>query len=62
MSETSAKKTVGDAAAAQLRARVDGAVTLPGDAGYDEARMAWNLAVDQRPAAVVDRSRWGSVV
>ena len=25
---------------------------LPGDAGYDAARVAWNLAVDQRPAAV----------
>ena len=24
----------------------------PGDAGYDRARAAWNLAVDQRPAAV----------
>lgn len=28
-------------------------VHLPGDAGYDTARVAWNLAVDQRPAAVV---------
>ncbi len=25
---------------------------LPGDPGYDAARVAWNLAVDQRPAAV----------
>jgi hypothetical protein len=24
----------------------------PGDPGYDDARRAWNLAVDQRPAAV----------
>ena len=23
------------------------------DAGYDQARLAWNLAADQRPAAVV---------
>ena len=29
-----------------------GAVTVPGDAGWDAARQAWNLAVDQRPAAV----------
>ena len=28
-------------------------VLVPGDHGYDEARRAWNLAVDQRPAAVV---------
>ena len=27
-------------------------VHLPGDAGYDPARALWNLAVDQRPAAV----------
>jgi FAD/FMN-containing dehydrogenase len=26
---------------------------LPGDQDYDQARQAWNLAVDQRPAAVV---------
>ena len=25
---------------------------LPGDPGYDAARVAWNVAVDQRPAAV----------
>src|SRR5690349_3653213 len=28
-------------------------VNLPGDPGYDGARVAWNFAVDQRPAAVV---------
>lgn len=27
-------------------------VHLPGDPGYDVARQAWNLAADQRPAAV----------
>lgn len=26
---------------------------LPGDAGYDQARQAWNLAVDQQPALIV---------
>ncbi len=35
-----------------LRGLCGGAVHLPGDPGYDSARMAWNLAVDQRPAAV----------
>jgi FAD binding domain len=32
---------------------LDGKVVLPGDARFNEARRAWNLAVDQRPAAVV---------
>ena len=27
-------------------------VVLPGDDGWDEARLAWNLAADQRPEAV----------
>ena len=39
-------------AAEQLRTLCGGAVHLPGDEGYDAARMPWNVAVDQRPAAV----------
>ncbi len=35
-----------------LRARLQGDLVLPGDESWDEARRAWNLAVDQRPAAV----------
>jgi UDP-N-acetylenolpyruvoylglucosamine reductase len=35
-----------------LRARLDGDVVGPGDPDWDDARLAWNLAVDQRPAAV----------
>ncbi len=31
---------------------LDGTLTRPGDPGWDEARQAWNLAVDQRPDAV----------
>ena len=27
-------------------------VSLPGDTSYDEQRMPWNVAIDQRPAAV----------
>jgi FAD/FMN-containing dehydrogenase len=36
-----------------LRSLCGGAVALPSDDGYDSARQAFNLAVDQRPAAVV---------
>ncbi len=40
-------------AASGLAERIQGSVVLPGDADWDEARQAWNLAADQRPAAVV---------
>jgi FAD/FMN-containing dehydrogenase len=33
--------------------QIAGRVVNPGDDAWDEARSAWNLAVDQRPAAVV---------
>ncbi|MGI9112169.1 MAG: FAD-binding oxidoreductase [Gaiellaceae bacterium] len=35
-----------------LRENMDGEAVGPLDADWDEARQAWNLAVDQRPAAV----------
>jgi len=35
-----------------LRARIAGDLVVPGDAKWDDARRAWNLAVDQRPVAV----------
>ncbi|GAA1517009.1 FAD/FMN-containing dehydrogenase [Agromyces terreus] len=38
---------------AELGRRLDGRLSLPGDAGWNADRTAWNLAVDQRPAAVV---------
>ena len=37
-----------------LRTGVRGRVVLPGDPGWDVARRSWNLAVDQRPVAVVE--------
>ena len=40
------------AAVRALRGRVDGELVTPGDEDWDAARQAWNLAVDQRPAAV----------
>jgi FAD/FMN-containing dehydrogenase len=36
-----------------LNAGLRGSVSAPGDPAYDAARAAWNLAVDQHPAAVV---------
>jgi len=36
-----------------LGSSLDGTVLLPGDQRFDSARRAWNLAVDQRPAAVI---------
>jgi UDP-N-acetylenolpyruvoylglucosamine reductase len=36
-----------------LRSSIAGDVYVPGDEGYDEARQAWNLYVDQRPSVVV---------
>jgi FAD/FMN-containing dehydrogenase len=36
-----------------LQAAIAGRVLVPGEAGYDQARRAWNLAVDERPAVVV---------
>ena len=37
----------------ELTAGVRGALTLPSDPGYDEARAVYNGAVDRRPAALV---------
>jgi FAD/FMN-containing dehydrogenase len=36
-----------------LRGRLRGALCLPGEAGYEEARTIWNAMIDKRPAAVV---------
>jgi FAD/FMN-containing dehydrogenase len=36
----------------QLTSALPGKVVLPEDVRFDEARRAWNLAIDQRPAAV----------
>ena len=47
-SATTAPRTTGT-----LQAAITGQVFVPGEAGYDQARQAWNLAVDERPAIVV---------
>ncbi|MEU7792008.1 FAD-binding oxidoreductase [Micromonospora tulbaghiae] len=45
-----------------LRSAVRGRVLLPGDAGFDMAGRAWNLAVEQSPVAVVEAADADDVV
>ena len=52
MTTDRAPLAAGAAAAEALRGLCGGAVHLPGDAAFDEARLPWNLSVDARPAAV----------
>jgi len=42
-----------DAAVATLRASARGQTLLPGDDGYDAARVVWNAMIDRRPALIV---------
>ena len=48
------KNTIADRDLEALRAALEGQVFVAGQAGYDQARQAWNLAVDQRPSVVVE--------
>jgi FAD/FMN-containing dehydrogenase len=45
-----------------LKDELTGTVTVAGDAGWDDARAAWNLAVDQRPAVVAEPETVADVV
>ncbi|HUA45012.1 MAG TPA: hypothetical protein VMA77_07285, partial [Solirubrobacteraceae bacterium] len=40
-------------APSRLASALAGKLVIPEHAGFDEARRAFNLAIDQRPAAVV---------
>jgi FAD/FMN-containing dehydrogenase len=54
--------TVAGGGLVALRTAIAGQVFVPGEAGYDQARQAWNLAVDQRPAVVVEAGSAADVV
>jgi len=45
---------IATSALARLDAALQGRAVGPDDAAWDEARTAWNLAVDQRPAVVAE--------
>lgn len=45
-----------------LRASLRGALLLPQDAGYDEARAVWNGMIDRRPAAIVQATGNADVI
>ena len=47
---------------AALAKQLDGGLYLPSDDGWDAARTAWQLEVDQRPAAVVEAAGAADVV
>ena len=45
-----------------LRELIKGPVVLPGDPGWDAARRAWHLLVDQQPIAVVEAAGTDDIV
>lgn len=45
-----------------LRTGIRGEVFVPGEPGYDQSRQAWTLAVDQRPAVVVEAESAADVI
>ena len=61
VTQTSARKdasmtTYASPTPSTVASALEGRIVLPPHNGWDEARLAWNLAVDQRPAAVVPES------
>jgi hypothetical protein len=48
-----ARGTIARSTSEALQSSIAGDVFVPGDSGYDEARRAFALTVDQRPSVVV---------
>ena len=44
-----------------LRSSIQGSVHTPGEEGFDESRMAWNLSVNQNPALIVNAETAGDI-
>ena len=53
VTSSGAATTIERAAVEELRTSLRGALLLPGDAGYNEARHVWNDSIDRHPALVV---------
>ena len=51
-----APRTITSEAMDELRASLRGALCLPGEPGYDQARTIWNAMIDRRPAFIVRAS------
>ncbi len=62
MNQAWRRKQFGPVDARELADRIDGTVFVPGDEAWGEARLAWNLAVDQRPAGVATPESAGDIV
>jgi len=46
----------------ELRSEIQGEVNAVDDAGYDAARMAWNLTVDQHPVLIIKPVNAGDIL
>jgi FAD/FMN-containing dehydrogenase len=57
-----ATTTLSSATIDALRARLRGALCLPGEPGYEQARTIWNAMIDRRPALVVRAVGAGDVI
>ncbi len=62
MLQTLPKSSISTGPWSLLQSRLEGAVIAPEDPRYDQARRAWNLSVEQRPAIIVAPKNAADVV